>query len=230
MHPQQYYFTLPKFKNPPILSLPQAWFPGVQEYWEGCTSKRLYDPFFGINTIVIHATAGHGSAGAVSVMRDKKASFHWLIPDENEKEHCNLIWACVPESRVAWHVRNDKFHPDVNDGKNKINHSSLSIELVNSQKDDPFSNWQIQMTADIVRYCWAKYPNMKYVVSHAKLDPGRRSDPGANFPWNEFKDRVLEDNFDGLIAYDAQIDRFKAVRAGLESTIELPTIKGHICY
>jgi N-acetylmuramoyl-L-alanine amidase len=48
------------------------------------------------------------------------------------------------------------------------------------------------MTARIVRFCWAKYPNLKHVVSHAKLDPERRSDPGAHFPWDDFKRQVLD--------------------------------------
>ena len=56
---------------------------------------------------------------------------------------------------------------------------------------DQFSDWQVKATAQIVRYCWAKYPNLKYVVSHAKLDPSRRDDPGKNFPWADFKSLVL---------------------------------------
>ncbi len=31
------------------------------------------------------------------------------------------------------------------------------------------------------------------MVSQAKLDPSRRSDPGVHFPWNEFKDLALDD-------------------------------------
>ena len=64
---------------------------------------------------------------------------------------------------------------------------------MNTQKSsDTFSKWQIKATAQIVRYCWAKYPNLRHVVSHAKLDPGRRSDPGTNFPWDEFRKAVVD--------------------------------------
>jgi N-acetylmuramoyl-L-alanine amidase len=82
----------------------------------------------------------------------------------------------------------------------RVNNWSLGIELVNTQNvqnyNDPFSEWQIRMTALIVRYAWSKYPNLRYVASHAKLDPGRRSDPGSNFPWDRFQDLVLRSDIE----------------------------------
>ncbi len=147
----------------------------------------------GVTAVIIHATAGSSSAGAISVMKqtNSPASFHWLVPDEDEPQHGELVWACVPEALAAWHVRNAVSHPDVNDGENRVNHWSLGIEVVNRQENDPFSSWQVEMTARIVRYCWAKYPNLRHVVSHAKLDPSRRTDPGTEFDWQRFKRLVL---------------------------------------
>lgn len=128
------------------------------------------------------------------------ASFHWLVPDEDEDQHGHLVWACAPEALAAWHVRNAASHPDVNEGAKRTNHWSLGIEVVNTQARDPFSDWQIESTARIVRYCWAKYPNLVHVVSHAKLDPQRRSDPGSAFDWQRFRSMVLDGTDDEMPA------------------------------
>jgi N-acetyl-anhydromuramyl-L-alanine amidase AmpD len=192
-HPSTYHFRLPRSRRPSEIVLDNPWYPGVQPFWPNCTTRRSVDPIDGIVAVVIHATAGSSSAGAVSVMKKTTdpASFHWLVPDEDEPQHGQFVWACVPEAKAAWHVRNAAFHDDVNDGAKRINHWSLGIEVVNLQRNDPFSAWQVEATARIVRYCWAKYPNLVHVVSHAKLDSGRRTDPGIDFDWERFKALTL---------------------------------------
>lgn len=190
--PKSFQFDLPPDETPhPSPLLNEVWFPKAHAVWPDCTSTRLFDPTLGVRTIVVHATAGGSSAGAFSVMREGRASFHWLIPDEDETGHGRVIWATAPETRACWHVRNSCSHPDVWEGKTRINHSSLAIEIVNRANGrDPFSSWQVDATARIIRYAWGKYPNLRHVVSHAKLDPARRTDPGADFPWERLESAV----------------------------------------
>jgi len=186
------FFELPSDERPTPHFLHQYWYPGVEKTWSYSTSSRIYDPLFGVKAIAIHATAGNSTYGAMSVMKGGNASWHWLVPDENEKAHRKFAWACAPESRAAWHIRNAVSHPYINSGANKINHWSLGIEIVNNQANsDTFSDWQLEMTAKIVRYAWAKYPNLQYVISHAMMDPYRRSDPGKNFDWGKFEQLVI---------------------------------------
>lgn len=201
-NPKNYFFSLPRDRKPTNLTIPEVLYPNIQKYWDKCTSKRIFNPIFGVKAIVIHATAGYASSHVIPNMTNGVSSWHWLIPDEDEPEHGKIVWACVPETLAAWHVRNSCFSPDLNNGQNKINHWSLGIEIVNSQIEDPFSDWQVKITADIVKYCWAKYPNLEYVVSHAKLDPTRRSDPGVLFPWEEFKSLVLNNDYSHLLIYE----------------------------
>lgn len=199
--PETYQFNLSPSERPGHIVLDEEWYPGIQPHAIKASSGRIYDPLLGVRAVVIHATAGSSSSGAASVIEAGKASFHWLVPDEDEDQHGEFVWATCHETRAAWHVRNSVSHPDVWGGKNKINHYSLGIEVVNAQTPaDTFSDWQVEATAKIVRYCWAKYPNLRHVVSHAKLDPGRRSDPGAGFPWDKFKKLVLNGTDDALPA------------------------------
>lgn len=197
--PTEYLINLPKTGRPHDVKIPEVWYPGVHDHNPHCTSSRIYDAILGVRAIVIHATAGGSSEGAMSVMKAHKASWHWLVPDEDEAEHKKLVWACAPEARAAWHVRNSVHNPLINGGANKVNHWSLGIEVVNRQdknKTDRFSDWQVEVTAKIVRYCWAKYPNLEQIVSHALLDPTRRSDPGEIFPWRKFEKLILDDKKD----------------------------------
>jgi N-acetyl-anhydromuramyl-L-alanine amidase AmpD len=189
--PKTYHFRLPRYQGAPLPEPPHSWYPGVRQHHSASTSERSLRGDGTVRAFVIHATAGKSSASAMSVMFAHRASWHWLIPDENEAQHGKLVWACAPEGRAAWHVRNDRSHPDVNAGARYINYWSLGVEIVNNQQRDPFSGWQVEQAAALVRYAWSKYPELVDVVSHAKLDPARRSDPGAEFPWERFRELVL---------------------------------------
>lgn len=196
LSPQDFQFDLPADRRPlaaALAPLAERWAPRMPDAALAASSERKHPTLRGVHAIVVHATAGGSSAGALSVIRPAGASFHWLVPAENEAEHGRLVWACVPERRAAWHVRNECAHPQVCGGARRINHYSLGIEIVNRMRPgDPYSDWQIAATAAIIRYAWAKYPDLAHVVSHARLDPKRRTDPGAHFPWAELKRRVFE--------------------------------------
>jgi len=158
---------------------PYKWLPAPEK------SYRKVRRYNFIDTVVIHATAGGSSAGAMSVAYAGKASWHALIPDENEIEHGKYIFRCVQDDSAAWHVLSSVKHPV--DGKININDRSLGIEIVNAQigPKDPFSEWQIKATAQLVAH-WRSVHKIKYLYTHAFLDPGRKLDPGDIFDWEKF--------------------------------------------
>lgn len=191
--PRNYQFDLPEAGRPPAFPLKEKIHRGAWAAAKTCTSPRPTPARDAVRAIIIHATAGASTEGAVSVMREGRASFHWLAPDENEAAHGRFVWASAPEARACWHVRGSCAHQAICNGDKGVNGWSLAIELVNAQRQhDSFSDWQISAAAEIVRYAWAKYPNLRHVASHARLDPSRRTDPGHHFPWSEFERRVLE--------------------------------------
>lgn len=192
--PDQYIFKLDPGKRPPLERLPEKVIADIGWYNSNRASARRFHPVDGIEGVVLHATAGGSSGGALSWWKQpggSAASAHWIIPGEQEPEHGKSVIAVVYEALAAWHVRNDKSNPKVNGGKAFVNHWTLGIEIVNRQTGgDPYSKWQVDVTAELVRYCWAKYPNLKWVFSHAAVDPQRRVDPGPQFPWADFEARV----------------------------------------
>lgn len=144
--PTTYQFDLPEHGRPDLFTLEQEWYPGVRDFWTNTTSNRNVDAICGVETIVIHATAGSSSTSAMSVMKAKRASWHWLVPDEDELQHGHFVWVCVPEWMAAWHVLDTKSHLDVGGDRDCINQRSLGIEIVNAQAPaDTFSDWQIQL-------------------------------------------------------------------------------------
>ena len=191
--PKDYQFDLPPALRLAPIDLPEKIHRRAWAAAPKCTSLRKTPALEAVRVIVIHATAGSSSDGAISVMEEGRASFHWLVPNESEAAHGQFVWASAPEARAAWHVRGSCAHADVCDGMKGLNAISLGVEVVNTLiNGDEFSSWQVEAAAKIVRYAWAKYPNLVHVVSHARLDPSRRSDPGAHFPWRDFQSLVLD--------------------------------------
>jgi N-acetyl-anhydromuramyl-L-alanine amidase AmpD len=189
-----FQFDLPSAGRPVPFQLFEQPYPGVRQYWEGSTSKRVLDPILGVAAIVVHASGGADSEGVMSAMKARKGSWHWIVPDEDEAQHGHFVWAGAPEARAARHVRNSCSHPDVADGRLRVNHFSLGIQIVSRRKQEdplPFSDWQVFAAGEIIRYCWAKYPNLKHVVAHARLDPTRHGGPGAIFPWDRLRGTVV---------------------------------------
>lgn len=124
----------------------------------------------------------------MSVTRSLSASWHVLVPDEDESPHGKYVWRCVPDDGVAWHVRQQCPHPV--DGLHNINDRSFGVEVVNWQDGrDKFSDWQLETTAALVRY-WRGL-GVKYLFTHAYLDPSRRDDPTTIFDWDKFMGLVL---------------------------------------
>lgn len=203
--PRNYFFKLPDDGRPKAFGAPEVIYPDIQWFNANRASSRVFHPVDGIEGVVIHATAGGNTSGALSWWKGTppngaRASAHWIVPDEDETAHGKHALAVVYESLAAWHVRNSATHALLGN-KKKINHWSLGVEIVNRQNDsDTFSEWQYEITALLVRYCWAKYPNMRYVFSHALVDPTRRSDPGDEFDWEKFVALIQSD------ANDPEID------------------------
>lgn len=194
--PQTFHFQLPNDHRPPFSPLNEEVHVDFGWLTSNRSRARGADVFNVIDTIVVHATAGYATQDAINTWKSSKnkASAHWIVPGENEPQHGHFVWAVVAEAKAAFHVGDVNYAQHIGAGTN-VNNRSLGIEIVNTQNvqnySDPYSRWQIEATAKIILYAWGKYPNLKHVISHAKLDPARRADPGRNFPWSTLENLVL---------------------------------------
>jgi len=139
-----------------------------------------------IQGIVVHtAEGGREALGIAKYLAkvDRPASAHSIVDDES-------IINLLPDDCTAFHVRGH-------------NSNSLGIEISyfasDWGKDKAYEDAVIAMAA---KWCAEKSELYNIVprrlnreewlagkqgfISHAELDPSRRTDPGMNFPWEQF--------------------------------------------
>jgi len=120
-----------------------------------------------ISTIVVHATAGRGLAGAINTLRDRGLSYHYIIEKDGQ------VTKCVDTGRVAWHA-------GVSDGPQGkgVNSYSIGISLVNMNDGaDPYPHDQREALAALVLELKHAIPSIKWLTTHWAISPGRKTDP-----------------------------------------------------
>lgn len=87
----------------------------------------------------------------------------------------------VPFSKRAWHAGQSYFQEREN-----CNDFSIGIELEGTD-DVPYEPIQYQKLAEVVRALQAIYPAItrERVVGHSDIAPGRKTDPGPHFRWDD---------------------------------------------
>lgn len=130
-----------------------------------------------IDMIVIHATAGESFEGAVKWLTNPKSgvSAHYCIDKDGK------IVQLVKEAKKSWHAGKSVWGEEDN-----LNENSIGIELVNKNDDkDPYPILQIDSLAKLIVDIQAYYNLISddRIVGHDQISPGRKTDPGLNFPW-----------------------------------------------
>ncbi len=78
--------------------------------------------------------------------------------------------------------------------RSNINDTSIGIEIVNLASGDgenitfpPFNPQQIEAVTQLAQNILQRYPDISpvNVVAHSDIAPGRKSDPGPQFPWQQ---------------------------------------------
>lgn len=108
-------------------------------------------------------------------------SAHALIRRDGE------IVQYVPFHRRAWHAGVSTWQ-----GREKVNDFSIGIELEGTDTT-PYEPVQYERLAALIRTLCRTYPTLSpdRITGHADVAPGRKTDPGESFDWEELR-RLLE--------------------------------------
>ncbi len=117
----------------------------------------------------------HPSFAEIAELR---VSSHLLIRRDGE------LVQFVPLKRRAWHAGRSAFR-----GRTDCNDFSIGIE-VEGADNVAYTSPQYGMLSELVAALWRSLPTLMGgpIVGHSDIAPDRKTDPGAAFDWQRFRD------------------------------------------
>jgi N-acetyl-anhydromuramyl-L-alanine amidase AmpD len=154
-----------------------------------------------VSLVVIHSCEGN-YAGCWGWLANSQAgaSAHYVV-----KENGAEITQLVRESNRAWHVAaayecSRAGNQQCNRNGQSTNNFSIGIEHAGFASQASWQNGLIEasakLTCDITRDHGVPR-DRNHIVSHGQLQPWNRTDPGPNWPWSHYIDRVRDHCGDG---------------------------------
>jgi N-acetylmuramoyl-L-alanine amidase len=145
--------------------------------------------------LIMHYTAINFAASVGALAGNGGVSAHYLIPDPADQSYVDAgfknmrIFNLVDENERAWHAGVSHWA-----GRNNLNDTAIGIEIVNLASDNggvftfpPYRPEQVQAIKQLALNILQRYPDIEptHVLGHGDIAPGRKSDPGAAFPWKD---------------------------------------------
>lgn len=148
----------------------------------------------GVSLIVLHSCEGAYSS-CWSWLRNSaaQASAHYVV-----KENGGEITQLVREANRAWHVAatyqcSRAGNAQCNKNGVSTNTFSVGIEHAGFAAQHSWPESQIEASAKLschIAHAHGIPRDRNHIVSHGQLQPWDRTDPGPNWPWNHYIDRV----------------------------------------
>jgi N-acetylmuramoyl-L-alanine amidase len=140
--------------------------------------------------IVLHYTVLDWEKSLKVLTTGGQVSAHYLVRDNPVASY-----ALVDENRRAWHAGASFWA-----GNTNLNSASIGIEIVNPGFVDgpggrvyaPFPQAQVDEVIALVRDIQKRHQvRPERIIGHADIAPGRKQDPGPQFPWKQLADAGL---------------------------------------
>ena len=140
--------------------------------------------------LVLHYTVIDWEKSLRVLTTGGQVSSHYLVRDEPARSYL-----LVDENRRAWHAG-----PSFWAGHTHLNASSIGIEIVNAgYVDGPYGRVYAKFPEAQVDEVVALVKDIAYrhqirperIIGHADIAPGRKQDPGPNFPWKRLADEGI---------------------------------------
>jgi N-acetylmuramoyl-L-alanine amidase len=170
------------------------------------------------DTIVIHYTAGSSAMSAINTFKNPsvKASAHVIVGADGK------LTQMVPFHKIAWHAgksswldrkglnqysigieivnagRLEKCGDKLRSWFGKTFQIEDALEAVHHNESEPswwhcYTEEQISAVFELCKTIMDTY-QIRYILGHDEISPGRKSDPGPAFPMEKLRERLLHNN------------------------------------
>lgn len=182
-------------------------------------NNKTYEQSGGVlDSLIIHYTAGRNALSSAKFLarKDVKASAHLVIGRAGE------VYQLVPFDKVSWHAGKSKYGGRIGYNKYSIGielDNAGPLNKVGSQYQAWFGKkylesdvvkavhrnertaryWhtyterQLEVLAQIVELLVKEY-DLKQILGHEEISPGRKQDPGPAFDLDRFRKNILGQN------------------------------------
>ncbi len=133
-----------------------------------------------IDTILLHYTATDSTELSLRHLANprvkSRVSAHYVVSPDG------TIYRLVDEKYRAWHAGQASWR-----GVRDVNSASVGIEIVHAGTDKkgnrpPYPEAQIKSVIALCQDIQSRH-QIKWVLGHSDVAPGRKQDPGEHFPW-----------------------------------------------
>gem|GEM_PF-607601 len=142
-----------------------------------------------IHFLVLHYTAGNDQQ-SIDALTNGAVGVHYLVTNQpaNYRQR-PVVYQLADEQMRTWHAGMSAWG-----NRHNLNDTSIGIEIVNpgytrslsGRVYAPYSESQIRLIIALARDIVKRYDiPPTHVLGHADIAPGRKTDPGPFFPWEQ---------------------------------------------